>query len=75
MSVWSEGLIMLYCPVVYDGFVTFIYTGMEGSPVFDEQAQFVGLLTRPLRQKISGTEIQVCQRNMTFKCWCWFYLI
>ncbi|KZV53232.1 glyoxysomal processing protease, glyoxysomal [Dorcoceras hygrometricum] len=33
--------------------------GMEGSPVFDEQAQFVGVLTRPLRQKISGTEIQL----------------
>ncbi|XP_073137672.1 glyoxysomal processing protease, glyoxysomal [Henckelia pumila] len=33
--------------------------GMEGSPVFDEQAQFVGLLTRPLRQKVSGTEIQL----------------
>ncbi|XP_075523189.1 glyoxysomal processing protease, glyoxysomal [Primulina tabacum] len=33
--------------------------GMEGSPVFNEQAQFVGLLTRPLRQKIGGTEIQL----------------
>lgn len=34
-------------------------SGMEGSPVFSEQAQFIGLLTRPLRQKISGTEVQV----------------
>lgn len=34
-------------------------SGMEGSPVFNENAQFVGFLTRPLRQKISGTEIQV----------------
>ncbi|KAH6829095.1 hypothetical protein C2S53_013243 [Perilla frutescens var. hirtella] len=33
--------------------------GMEGSPVFSEQAQFIGLLTRPLRQKISGTEVQM----------------
>ncbi|KAK6149934.1 hypothetical protein DH2020_017459 [Rehmannia glutinosa] len=33
--------------------------GMEGSPVFSEHAQFVGLLTRPLRQKISGTEVQM----------------
>ncbi|KAG8385530.1 hypothetical protein BUALT_Bualt03G0054800 [Buddleja alternifolia] len=33
--------------------------GMEGSPVFNEKAQFVGILTRPLRQKISGTEIQL----------------
>ncbi|XP_041993686.1 glyoxysomal processing protease, glyoxysomal-like [Salvia splendens] len=33
--------------------------GMEGSPVFSEQAQLIGLLTRPLRQKISGTEVQM----------------
>ncbi|KAL3851336.1 hypothetical protein ACJIZ3_013218 [Penstemon smallii] len=33
--------------------------GMEGSPVFTEHARFIGLLTRPLRQKISGTEIQL----------------
>ncbi|KAK4491659.1 hypothetical protein RD792_002422, partial [Penstemon davidsonii] len=32
---------------------------MEGSPVFTEHARFIGLLTRPLRQKISGTEIQL----------------
>ncbi|KAL2244440.1 UNVERIFIED_CONTAM: Glyoxysomal processing protease, glyoxysomal [Sesamum indicum] len=32
--------------------------GMEGSPVFSEHAQFIGILTRPLRQKVSGTEIQ-----------------
>lgn len=36
-----------------------IISGMEGSPVFNEHAQFVGLLTRPLRQKVSGTEVQV----------------
>lgn len=36
-------------------------SGMEGSPVFSEQGQFIGLLTRPLRQKISGTEVQVCR--------------
>lgn len=34
-------------------------SGMEGSPVFSEQAQFIGLLTRPLRQKSIGTEVQV----------------
>ncbi|KAL8468062.1 hypothetical protein ACS0TY_031350 [Phlomoides rotata] len=33
--------------------------GMEGSPVFSEQAQFIGLLTRPLRQKSIGTEVQM----------------
>ncbi|XP_051128923.1 glyoxysomal processing protease, glyoxysomal isoform X2 [Andrographis paniculata] len=33
--------------------------GMEGSPVFSDQSGFIGLLTRPLRQKISGTEIQM----------------
>ncbi|PIN07392.1 Peptidase Do [Handroanthus impetiginosus] len=33
--------------------------GMEGSPVFSEHAQFIGLLTRPLRQNLSGTEIQM----------------
>ncbi|KAL0363398.1 UNVERIFIED_CONTAM: Glyoxysomal processing protease, glyoxysomal [Sesamum calycinum] len=33
--------------------------GMEGSPVFSEHAQFIGILTRPLRQKVSGTEIQM----------------
>ncbi|KAL2484257.1 Glyoxysomal proCES [Forsythia ovata] len=33
--------------------------GMEGSPVFGECAQLIGLLTRPLRQKNSGTEIQL----------------
>ncbi|EYU27993.1 hypothetical protein MIMGU_mgv1a0031591mg, partial [Erythranthe guttata] len=33
--------------------------GMEGSPVFSEHARFIGLLTRPLRQKVSGTEVQM----------------
>ncbi|CAI9755164.1 unnamed protein product [Fraxinus pennsylvanica] len=33
--------------------------GMEGSPVFGECSQLIGLLARPLRQKNSGTEIQL----------------
>lgn len=32
---------------------------MEGGPVFGEHALLIGLLTRPLRQRISGAEIQV----------------
>lgn len=32
---------------------------MEGGPIFDEQAQLIGILIRPMRQKISGAEIQV----------------
>ncbi|GER25442.1 protease-related family protein, partial [Striga asiatica] len=37
--------------------------GMEGSPVFSERAQFIGLLMRPLRQKNSGTEVQEDPHN------------
>ncbi|KAK9267768.1 hypothetical protein L1049_010202 [Liquidambar formosana] len=33
--------------------------GMEGGPVFDEQTHIIGILTRPLRQKTSGAEIQL----------------
>ncbi|XP_062095746.1 glyoxysomal processing protease, glyoxysomal isoform X2 [Humulus lupulus] len=33
--------------------------GMEGGPIFDEQAQLIGILIRPLRQKISGAEVQL----------------
>ncbi|KAE9452563.1 hypothetical protein C3L33_15536, partial [Rhododendron williamsianum] len=33
--------------------------GMEGGPVFGEHALLIGLLTRPLRQRISGAEIQL----------------
>ncbi|PON61385.1 Peptidase S1C [Trema orientale] len=33
--------------------------GTEGGPIFDEQAQLIGILIRPLRQKISGAEIQL----------------
>ncbi|CAK9181839.1 unnamed protein product [Ilex paraguariensis] len=33
--------------------------GMEGSPVFGEYAQLIGILTRPLRQRTSGAEIQL----------------
>jgi len=34
-------------------------SGMEGGPVFGEQAHLIGILVRPLRQKSSGAEIQV----------------
>ncbi|KAL5575381.1 hypothetical protein UlMin_017080 [Ulmus minor] len=33
--------------------------GMEGAPVFDAQERLIGILIRPLRQKISGAEIQL----------------
>lgn len=33
--------------------------GTEGCPVFGENAQLVGILTRPLRQRTSGAEIQL----------------
>ncbi|XP_024982804.1 glyoxysomal processing protease, glyoxysomal isoform X2 [Cynara cardunculus var. scolymus] len=33
--------------------------GMEGSPVFGEQSEIVGMLTRPLRQRVSGAEVQL----------------
>ncbi|KAL6992534.1 hypothetical protein U1Q18_010644, partial [Sarracenia purpurea var. burkii] len=33
--------------------------GMEGAPVFGEHGFLIGLLTRPLRQRISGAEIQL----------------
>ncbi|KAD3337799.1 hypothetical protein E3N88_33320 [Mikania micrantha] len=33
--------------------------GMEGSPVFGEQSEIVGMLTRPLRQRGSGAEVQI----------------
>ncbi|KAJ6396854.1 hypothetical protein OIU77_021810 [Salix suchowensis] len=33
--------------------------GMEGSPVFCESSNFIGILIRPLRQKSSGAEIQL----------------
>lgn len=33
--------------------------GMEGGPVFGKDASLVGMLTRPLRQKTSGAEIQL----------------
>ncbi|KAJ9566448.1 hypothetical protein OSB04_002414 [Centaurea solstitialis] len=33
--------------------------GMEGSPVFGEQSEIVGMLTRPLRQRGSGAEVQL----------------
>lgn len=33
--------------------------GMEGSPVFGEHAELVGILTRPLRQRGSGAEVQL----------------
>ncbi|KAM1004844.1 hypothetical protein EV1_004906 [Malus domestica] len=33
--------------------------GVEGGPVLSEQAQLIGMLIRPLRQKTSGAEIQL----------------
>ncbi|KAI3697873.1 hypothetical protein L6452_30972 [Arctium lappa] len=33
--------------------------GMEGSPVFGAQSEIVGMLTRPLRQRGSGAEVQL----------------
>ncbi|MCO5570795.1 hypothetical protein L7F22_024523 [Adiantum nelumboides] len=33
--------------------------GMEGAPAFNEKGAFVGMLTRPLRQRGGGTEVQL----------------
>lgn len=33
--------------------------GMEGSPVFGEHAQLIGMLIRPLRQRDTGAEVQL----------------
>ncbi|KAJ8761108.1 hypothetical protein K2173_000787 [Erythroxylum novogranatense] len=33
--------------------------GMEGGPVFSRHAHLIGILTRPLRQKSSGAEVQL----------------
>ncbi|KAH9298226.1 hypothetical protein KI387_029908, partial [Taxus chinensis] len=33
--------------------------GMEGSPVFSEQGNLIGILTRPLRQRGGGAEVQL----------------
>lgn len=41
-------------------------SGMEGAPVFDKNGQLIGILIRPLRQKNTGVEIQVCQRLLHF---------
>lgn len=41
-------------------------SGMEGAPVFDANGHIIGILIRPLRQKNSGVEIQVCQRHPHF---------
>ena len=37
---------------------------MEGGPVFGEHGLLIGVLTRPLKQRISGAEIQV-----TWECY------
>lgn len=36
------------------------FAGMEGGPVLDEHGAFVGMLTRPLRQRNGGAEVQAC---------------
>ncbi|XP_043701200.1 glyoxysomal processing protease, glyoxysomal isoform X2 [Telopea speciosissima] len=33
--------------------------GMEGGPIFDQHAHLIGILTRPLRQRSGGAEIQL----------------
>jgi hypothetical protein len=42
--------------------------GMEGSPVFCENSNFIGILIRPLRQKSSGAEIQVTWNVLNLIC-------
>ncbi|KAL6562119.1 hypothetical protein OROGR_003126 [Orobanche gracilis] len=44
--------------------------GMEGSPVFSEHSQFIGLMMRPLRQKNSGTEVQMVIPWEAIACVC-----
>lgn len=43
-------------------------SGMEGAPVFGKNGHLIGILIRPLRQKNSGVEVQVCQRLLHFIC-------
>lgn len=46
-----------------DSILTLYLSGMEGGPVFNEHAQLIGILTRPLRQKTGGAEIQVTSKH------------
>lgn len=41
--------------------------GMEGGPVFDEQGNLVGMLTRPLRQRGGAAEVQVLLHETIYK--------
>lgn len=48
-----------FMPLVSDYVLLLNPSGVEGGPVLSEQAQLIGMLIRPLRQKTSGAEIQV----------------
>lgn len=50
-----------------DSFLDLKMSGMEGGPVFGDNAHFIGILIRPLRQKSSGAEIQVTREQCCFK--------
>lgn len=39
--------------------ILFLLSGMEGGPVFGERAELIGIVSRPLRQRVGGAEIQV----------------
>lgn len=51
--------IVLFMPLVSDSISILILSGAEGGPVLNENAQLIGMLIRPLRQKTSGAEVQV----------------
>lgn len=51
--------IVLFMPLVSDSISILILSGAEGGPVLSENAQLIGMLIRPLRQKTSGAEVQV----------------
>lgn len=46
---------MILCILILFDFVA----GMEGGPVFGDHAHLIGILTRPLRQRAGGAEVQV----------------
>lgn len=37
---------------------------MEGGPVFGDHAHLIGILTRPLRQRAGGAEVQVVWKHL-----------
>lgn len=58
----------------YVNSLIFFVIGMEGGPIYNDQKEFMGILTRPVRQKRSGAEVQVIEKmygnSLDFKFLC-----